>query len=97
MVLLEFPSDTGKYRLHVPIGMRIVDRWGNVVWEADPPEDNILKDYEVILNYGLGFEDGDHWFTGKGLRKELLRQVRRVMVGFYAVLACAGTYPVNLF
>ena len=52
--------------------------------EADPSEDNILKDYEVMLNYGLGFEDedGDHWFTGKGLRKELLRHVRRVVVGF---------------
>ncbi len=83
-VLMEIQSDTGDYWLQVPVGMRIVDRRGNVVWEADTSSDDILKDYEQLLNFGIGFEDdgGDHWFTGKGFRKELLHHMRRILVGF---------------
>ena len=84
-ILLEVPSNTGDFTLQAPIGMRIVDQWGNVLWEADPEQVEILKDWEYLLNFGLTFEDEDgeeHTFSGKSARREILRHVRRNVVGF---------------
>ena len=80
-VVLVVPSDTEDYFVHCTIGMKILDRYGNLVSEEDP--DAVQKTYEALLNHGIVFEDdnGEHFFTGKAVRRELLKVLRRVLLG----------------
>lgn len=80
-VVLVVPSDTEDYFLHCTIGMKIIGRDGNLAWEENP--DTVQKAYENLLNYGIVFEDrsGEHYFTGKAVRRELLKVLRRVLLG----------------
>ena len=81
-VILEIPSDTGDYTLQCTVGMRIIDRNGNLIYET-VDGDETPKFYETMLNSGIVWEDdsGEHVFTGKALRKELLKVLRRVLLG----------------
>lgn len=80
-VVLKIPSDTGEYTMLCTIGLQVATRSGIVVWEEDPSE--VQDTYEHLLNFGILFEDedGEHFFTGKGFRKQVLQAVRRVLLG----------------
>lgn len=82
-VVLEIPSEDGTYTLQCTVGMRILNQRGRVVYESDEG-DGVAKSYETLLNSGIVWEDNsgrEHHFTGKALRKELLKVLRRVLVG----------------
>ncbi len=81
-MVLEIPSDTGAYTLQCTIGMRVIDRDGDLVYET-VDGDETSKFYEVLLNSAIYWEDddGEHVFTGKALRKKLLKVLRRVLLG----------------
>lgn len=74
-VAIEIPSEEGYAFLQATVGIRIVDRYGTVLAEANPDRDSITDLYAAMFAEG-GISYGGHYFSDAKFRKEVLRKLR---------------------